>query len=418
MRTGFSPSAPTSIAPSIRHTIWRSGEDLPHRSVPRMPAVTVATRMLTSRRRVLCSRSVVNRNAPWATRSAALKMPPLSGSISLISSDPFSPSLTRLPSESLTRARDPAPVFTVSPAFNSMPTASGLRSLPCSTQAGICTPSTTAACWPNAICANAAVPIARNNATIRFIWIAPVVPYVRLYAPASGPDSAAKPLIIRRFHARPGLNSHAGPVRPPQHRKRSPGVLGIAALVPRDGGSDAGKILLPVDVSLSVRQAPHGACQELHHRRRAHAPLPHARQERAATDGLGRVRPAGGERRDGEQGATRQVDARQHRLHEAAAEGPGLRARLGAGTGDLRSELLQVEPVAVHAPLQERARLQEDRRRQLGPGRPDGARQRAGDRGTRLAHRRAGGEARNPDVLLPHHEVRRGAAGRARWHGR
>ena len=64
------------------------------------------------------------------------------------------------------------------------------------------------------------------------------------------------------------------------------------------------------------------------------------------------------------------------------------------------AELLQVEPVAVHAPVQEGPRLQEDRRGELGPGRPDRARQRAGDRGPRLAHRRGGGEARDPDVLL------------------
>ena len=76
----------------------------------------------------------------------------------------------------------------------------------------------------------------------------------------------------------------------------------------------------------------------------------------------------------------------------------------------LQARLLQVEPVAVHAPVQEGHRLQEDRRGELGPGRPDRARQRAGDRGPRLAHRRAGGEARDPDVLPAHHRLRRRAA--------
>ena len=87
------------------------------------------------------------------------------------------------------------------------------------------------------------------------------------------------------------------------------------------------------------------------------------------------------------------------------AEGPRLRARLGARARDLRRQLLQVEPVAVHAPVPQGPRLQEDRRRQLGPGGPDGARQRAGDRRPRLAHRRAGGKARDPDVLLQDHAV-------------
>ena len=50
-----------------------------------------------------------------------------------------------------------------------------------------------------------------------------------------------------------------------------------------------------------------------------------------------------------------------------------------------------------------RASPTRNRRRELGPGRPDGARERAGDRRPRLAHRRGGGEARDPDVLPPHH---------------
>ena len=59
-------------------------------------------------------------------------------------------------------------------------------------------------------------------------------------------------------------------------------------------------------------------------------------------------------------------------------------------------------------------RLQEDRRGELGSGRSDRARQRAGDRRPRLAHRRAGREARDPDVLHADHAVRRRAARRAR----
>ena len=49
--------------------------------------------------------------------------------------------------------------------------------------------------------------------------------------------------------------------------------------------------------------------------------------------------------------------------------------------------------------LEKRPGLQEDRHGELGPGRPDGARERAGDRRPRLAHRRGGREARDPDVL-------------------
>ena len=57
--------------------------------------------------------------------------------------------------------------------------------------------------------------------------------------------------------------------------------------------------------------------------------------------------------------------------------------------------------------LEQGHRLQAYRRGELGPGRPDGARERAGDRRPRLAHRRGGGEARDPDVLPPHHQATR-----------
>ncbi len=183
-------------------------------------------------------------------------------------------------------------------------------------------------------------------------------------------------------------------LRSSSDRERGPGVLGGKALVPRRGARKesplAAQVLLPVHVSLPLGEAAHGARAELHHRRRPDPLLPDARTQRAAAHGLGRLRPARRERRDGEPGAAGEVDLRQHRIHEEAAEEPRLRARLDARARHLQARLLQVEPVAVHAPLQERPRLQEDRRGELGPGRPDGARQRAGDRGPRLAHRRAG----------------------------
>ena len=47
---------------------------------------------------------------------------------------------------------------------------------------------------------------------------------------------------------------------------------------------------------------------------------------------------------------------------------------------------------------------------QLGPGRPDRAGQRAGDRGSRLALRRAGRAAQAGPVVPPHHRLRRRAA--------
>ena len=60
----------------------------------------------------------------------------------------------------------------------------------------------------------------------------------------------------------------------------------------------------------------------------------------------------------------------------------------------------------------------QDAGRQLGPGRPDGARERAGDRRPRLAYRRAGREARDSRLLPAHHRLRRGAARIPRSHAR
>ncbi len=130
--------------------------------------------------------------------------------------------------------------------------------------------------------------------------------------------------------------------------------------------------------------------------------------------GLGRVRPAGRERGDGEHGAARALDARQHRLHARPAQVARPRHRLESRARHLRCRLLPLEPVAVPAHAREGHRVQEVRRRQLGSGGQDGPCQRAGDRRPRLAHRRAGGEARDPDVLPAHHVVRRRVAAGAR----
>jgi hypothetical protein len=54
-----------------------------------------------------------------------------------------------------------------------------------------------------------------------------------------------------------------------------------------------------------------------------------------------------------------------------------------------------------------RHRVPQERHRQLGSGRPDGARERAGDRRSRLAFGCADRKARNSDVLPAHHALRR-----------
>ena len=106
------------------------------------------------------------------------------------------------------------------------------------------------------------------------------------------------------------------------------------------------------------------------------------------------------------------LDLRQHRRDARPDEGDRLLARLVARDRHLRSGLLP--PRAGDVPGHARARpgLSQGELGQLGPGRPDRARQRAGDRRPRLAQRRAGRAPQAVAVVLQDHRLRRGAAGR------
>ena len=133
----------------------------------------------------------------------------------------------------------------------------------------------------------------------------------------------------------------------------------------------------------------------------------------APPDGLGRLRHAGRERRDGEGRPSRRLDPRQHRRDEGAAQAPWLRPRLDARAGDLRARLLRARTGAVSRLPRIGAGLSQGIGGQLGPGRHDRARQRAGDRRPRLALGRARREAQAQPVVPEDHPVRRRAAERA-----
>ena len=296
-----------------------------------------------------------------------------------------------------------------------MPTASGTRSA----RAGALDPRGTHHAFHGT--ASPRLPALRSarRAALRvdagFTWMLPLCcgPHRssgagRIYGRNRAPDA----VYNCELFAVPGNGAE---IQSARRRARGPGVLGAHAM-PSARRSSPGK---PKYYCLSMfpypsGQAPHGARAQLYDRRRAHPLPPHEGLQRAAADGLGRVRPARRERRDGERRAAGAVDLRQHRVHEAAAEVARLRDRLVARAGDLQAGVLPLEPVAVPAHAREGPRLQENRRGELGPGRPDGARQRAGDRRPRLAHGRGRGEARDPDVLHGDHALRRGAARRPR----
>src|SRR6266478_3818123 len=229
--------------------------------------------------------------------------------------------------------------------------------------------------------------------------------------------TSAPPTRAAIIHAFPEP-SHAAPVPPRDRRARSAGVLGQDRSVSRNRGAVRKRrppeVLLPLDVPLPFGQAAYGARAQLYHRRRDDPLSSNAGLQRAPTDGLGCFRSARRKRRDGERRAAGEVDLRQHRRHEAPAALARLRNRLGARARHLLPRLLPLEPVALPAHARAGPGLQEDGHGELGPGRPDGARQRAGDRRPRLAHWGARREARNPDVLHADHRLRRGAARRAR----
>ena len=164
--------------------------------------------------------------------------------------------------------------------------------------------------------------------------------------------------------------------------------MGAARHLPSVGGRPAPEILRSGNVPLSLRAHSYGACAELHHGRRRGPLYARQRPQRAASDGLGRLRPAGRERGHRARRASRQMDLRQHRRHARPAQEHGPVARLVARARHLRPRLLPPAAAAVPRHAQGRPGRPQDAEGQLGPGRPDGARQRAGDRRARLALRR------------------------------
>ena len=175
------------------------------------------------------------------------------------------------------------------------------------------------------------------------------------------------------------------------------------------------QVLHADDVPLSVGgPAARRPRAQLHPRRRP-VPLPaDERQKGAQPHGLGRLRPAGGERGHPARRPSQGLDAEQHQGDEGAVPALGHPLRLVEGDRLLLPGVLPLEPVAVPAHAGEGARLQEDGAGQLVPGLPDRAGQRAGG-GRRLrALRHAGGPARAGAVVLPYHRLRRPTARRPR----
>ncbi len=127
------------------------------------------------------------------------------------------------------------------------------------------------------------------------------------------------------------------PTTAPGTRPEVAAALGDSARLRGDGRPVAPEVLLPRDVRVSVRARARRPRPQLHHRRRHGAHQADARLQRPAPVRLGRLRPAGRERRHQERHPSRSLDARQHRAHEGAAAAARHQLRLGARAGHLRS---------------------------------------------------------------------------------
>ena len=184
------------------------------------------------------------------------------------------------------------------------------------------------------------------------------------------------------------------------------GRLAGAGIVSRRRGSGPAEILRPRNVPLSVGPHPHGACPQLCHGRCARPLFAGPRLQRAPPHGLGCLRHAGRERRHRARRPSPELDLRQHRHHARASSNPWA----CRSTGAARSPPA-IPPITATSrrcsstswpPAWSSATY---RHGQLGPGRSDRSRQRAGDRGPRLAFRRPGREARAGPVVSQDHRL-------------
>ena len=103
----------------------------------------------------------------------------------------------------------------------------------------------------------------------------------------------------------------------------------------------------------------------------------------------------------------------EHRHHARAAQVDGAVARLVARDRHLPPDYYQHQQKLFLDMLKKGLAYRKSVEGQLGPGRPHGARQRAGDRRPRLALGRARRAARADAVVLQDHRLRRRAAGGA-----
>src|SRR5439155_18020343 len=191
------------------------------------------------------------------------------------------------------------------------------------------------------------------------------------------------------------------PVRPPPNRTEVARTLERRGALPCRSPFRRAQVLRGRDAPLSQRQASHGPRAQLFDRRRPGVILVEALVQRAAPDGLGCLRPAGGECRHRAWPSSTRVDVVQHRRDERANAPHGIRLRLAARNLELRAGILPVEPVVLLENARARAGVSQAGAAQLVPGMRYCSGERAGGGRVLLAPRNdTSGAARARAVVL------------------
>ena len=156
-------------------------------------------------------------------------------------------------------------------------------------------------------------------------------------------------------------------------------ALGRAEVVPhRRPCRQTAAQVHPRHVLVPVRRPPHGSCRGVRSWRCARSLLAAAGIQRAAPHRLGLFWASRRERRDQTWRRSPRVDLCKHRAAVRVDEGIRHLGGLGPGDRHERPGVLQVEPVAVSQDVRKGPRLPQGFLGQLGSGRPDRARERAG----------------------------------------
>ncbi len=185
----------------------------------------------------------------------------------------------------------------------------------------------------------------------------------------------------------------------------------------RRGRLRPAQVLLSRLLPVSLRRRPlGGALPQLRADRRGLALLPHARPQRPASDGVGRLRSAGRELRSEDGRPPESHDRAQHRDLSPPDGHDGALLRLVARDQLDRPGVLPLDAVVLPAHARARPRLPGDRAAVVVPELQDDPRERAGRAGPLLALRERGHEEGPRAVVLRDHGVRRASARRPRRH--